>query len=123
MVFHGLDFNRTQPGCVGNGRAAHARENDRTDHINMTQAAFHPADEGQGVVVNAVGNAGVVHQVASQDEKRYGQQREAVNARDHAVNHHKSWQAAGPPDVDERRARHGNRHRNTAGHEDQKNDF
>ena len=91
MVLHGLDLDGAQACRIGNGGAAHAREDHRADHVDMTQTTFEPAHQGQCVVVDAVGDARVVHQVTGQDEEGHGQQRKAVNARDHAVDHHKRW--------------------------------
>ena len=91
MVFHGFDFNGAQACSVGNGRAAHARKHDRTHHVDVTETALEPAHQGQRIVVDAVGDARVVHQVARQNEEGHGQQRKAVDARDHAVDHHKGW--------------------------------
>ena len=88
MVFHGLDFNGAQTGRIGNGSAAHASKHHRAHHVHMTQATFHPTHQSQSEVVNAVGNAGIVHEVAGQNKEGHSQQGEAVNARHHAVNDH-----------------------------------
>ena len=42
---------------------------------------------GLGEIEDAVGDAGVVHQAAGEDEERHCEQREAVDAVDHAVHH------------------------------------
>ena len=123
MVFHGLDLNGAQARRVGNGGAAHAGKNHRANHIDMAQPTLEPADQGQRVVVNPVGDARVVHQVAGQNEKGHRQQRKAVDAADHAVNHHKRRVVAGPQDVKKRRARHGNGHRHATRHQDEEDDF
>ena len=96
MVFHGLDFNGAQACSVRNGGATHASKHNRAHYIHMTQATFHPTHQSQSEVVNAVGNAGIVHEVASQNKEGHSQQGEAVNARHHAVNDHEGWRALCP---------------------------
>ena len=123
MVFHGLDFNGAKACRVGNGGTAHACEHNRAHHIDVAQAAFHPTHQCQCVVVNAVGNAGIVHEVAGQNKEGHGQQGKAVNARHHAVNHHKGGRALCPEQVDERGARHGNGNRNATTHQQQEQNF
>ena len=123
MVRHRLDLDGAQAGGVGNGGAAHAGKNHRAHHVDMAQAALEPAHQRQRVVVNAVGDAGVVHQVAGQNEEGHGQQRKAVNAADHAVNHHKRRRAVGHQNVDERSPGHGHGHGDAAAHQKEKNNF
>jgi hypothetical protein len=86
-------------------------------------AALQPADQREREVVDAVGDAGVVHQVAGQDEERHRQQRKAVDAADHAVHHRERRQVAADQDVQQRRARHRDGHRHAAGHQEQEDHF
>ena len=85
VVAHRLDLDRAEPRGVRDRRAGQPREDDAADDVHMAQAAFHPADEPEREVIDAVGDAGRVHQVAGEDEERHGQQREAVDAADHPV--------------------------------------
>jgi hypothetical protein len=119
MVLHGLDLDRAQPRGVGDGGAAHAGEDDRSHDIDMPEAALEPADQREREVVDAVGDAGVVHQVAGEDEEGHRQQREAVDAADHAVHHGERRQLAADQDVDQRAAGHRDGHRDATGHHQQ----
>ncbi|SPT39496.1 Uncharacterised protein [Achromobacter denitrificans] len=120
MVFHGLDFNGAQARRVGNRGARHAGEHHRADDVHLPQAAAHPAHQRHREVVDAAGDAGDVHQVARQDEKRHGQKRKRFNARDHALRHHHVGHAAGNQNEQQRRAHHGHRHRQAQDHQQQK---
>ena len=91
MVGHGFDLNGAQARGVGHRRATHAGKHHRAHYIHMSQAALEPADQGQGIAVDAVRDASGVHQVASKNEKWHGQQRKTVDAGHHAVYHHKRW--------------------------------
>ena len=87
------------------------------DDVDVAEPALHPADQRQREVVDAVGDAGVVHQVAGEDEERHREQREAVDAADHPVHDHHRRRAPGQPDVDERRARHRDGDRDAGHHQ------
>ena len=123
VLLHRLDLDRAEARGVGDRGAAHAGEDHRADHVDVAEPALQPAHQRQGEVVDAVGDAGVVHQVAGEDEERHRQQREAVDAADHAVDHHERRQVAADQDVDQRGAGHGDGHRNAAGHEEQEDDL
>ena len=123
VVFHGLDLHRAQAGRISNGGAAHAGKNHRADHIDMAQSPFEPTHQGQRIVENPVGDAGIVHQVAGQNKEGHSQQRKAVNAADHAVDHHKGRRGVLPKQVDHGGPGHGNGHRDAARHQNKKDDF
>ncbi len=117
VVAHRLDLDRAEPRRVGDRRAGHAGEDHRADDVDVAEAALHPADQRQREVVDAVGDAGVVHQVAGEDEERHGEQREAVDAADHPVDDDHRRRGAGQPDVDERGARHRDGDRDAGHHQ------
>jgi hypothetical protein len=54
-----------------------------TDPMMLTWPSppFHPADERQREVVDAVRDAGVVHQIAGEDEERHREQTESCRCR------------------------------------------
>ena len=85
VVLHRLDLDRADAGGIGDRRARHAGEDHRADDVHVGEAALHPADEREREVVDAVGDAGDVHQVAGEDEERHGEQREALDAGDHPL--------------------------------------
>ena len=101
MVLHGLDLDGAEAGGVGDCRARHAREDHRAHDVDVPEAAAHPARQRHGEVVDAVGDAGRVHQVAGEDEERHGQQREAVDAAGHAVQDHEVGDARDEVGVEE----------------------
>ena len=104
MVLHGLDLDGAEAGGVGDRRARHAREDHRADDVDVPEPAAHPAGERHGEVVDAVGDAGRVHEVAGEDEERHGQQREAVDAAGHAVQDDEVGDARDEVRVEERGA-------------------
>ena len=116
MVAHGLDLDGAQARGIGDRGSRHAGENHRADDVDVAEPAFEPAHQRQRKVVNAVGDAGVIHEIAGHDEKRHREQREAVDAADHAVDHHERRQIAGQQDIDQRRARHRDGNRHAGGH-------
>ena len=85
VVLHRLDLDRAEAAGVGDRRARHPGEDHAAEHVDVAEAALEPADQRQREVVDAVGDAGRVHQVAGEDEERHGEQREAVDAADHPV--------------------------------------
>ena len=123
VLLHRLDLDRAEAGGVGDRRAAHAGEDHRADDVDVAEAALHPADQGEREVVDPRRDAGVVHQVAGEDEERHGEQREAVDAADHPVDDDERRQVAREQDVGERRPGHGDGHRNAAAHEEQEEDL
>jgi hypothetical protein len=120
LVVHRLDLDRAQARGVGDGSTRHAGEDHRADDVDMAQPAFEPADKRQCEIVNAIGDARVVHQVARHDEKRHGEQRKAVDAADHPVDDDERRQVAGEQDVHQRGAGHRDRDGNARRHHREK---
>ena len=83
----------------------------------MPQTTFEPTDQGQSVVVDAVGDARIVHQISGQNEEGHSQKGKAVDARNHAVNDHQRGRTVVGKKINERGASHGNGHRDAAAHE------
>ncbi|MCY1533524.1 hypothetical protein D9M68_688550 [compost metagenome] len=77
---HHRQQQRGQRRGVGQGRAGHARQQHRRCDGHVAQAATQVAEVGLGHGDDALGNTTGVHQFASQDKERHGQQREAVGA-------------------------------------------
>ena len=123
VLLHRLDLDRAEPGGVGDRGAAHAGEDHRADDVDVAEPALHPADQSKREVVDAGRDAGVVHQVAGEDEERHGEQREAVDAAHHPVDDDEGRQVAREQDVGERSACHGDGHRQPAAHEEQEEDL
>ncbi len=117
VVAHRLDLDRAEARRVGDRRSGHASEDHGPDDVHVTEPALHPADQRQREVVDPVRDAGVVHQVAGEDEERHGEQREAVEAADHPVDDHHRRRASRQPDVDQRCARHRDGDRNAGHHQ------
>jgi hypothetical protein len=67
LILHRLDLDRPESCRVGDRRTRHAGEDDRADDVHMPEATLEPPDQRQ-CVVDAVGDAGVIHQVAGHDE-------------------------------------------------------
>ena len=88
VVLHRLDLDRAETRGVGDRRAGHAGEDDRAEDVHMCEPAAHPAAGRDRKIVDAVGDAGGVHQVAGKDEERHCQQRKAVEPAGHAVQDH-----------------------------------
>ena len=82
---HGLHFNRAQSAGVRHGGAGHARKNDAGHNVGVCQAAGNPADQFFSGIKDLFGDFACVHQVTGQDEQRYGNQQEGVNAADHLL--------------------------------------
>ena len=61
MVFHGFDFNRAKASRVRDRCPRHARENHRADHVDLTEAAPHPADGMHRELIDTVRHACNVH--------------------------------------------------------------
>ena len=116
LILHRLDLDRAKPRRVGDRRTRHAGEDDRADDVHMPEAALEPSDQRQREVVDAVGDAGVIHEIAGHDEKRHREQRKTVDAADHAVNDDERRQIARHDDVDQHRPRHRDGHRHAGGH-------
>ena len=55
--------------------------------LTCAEPALHPADKRDGEGIDAARDAGDVHQVAGEDEEGHGEQREALDAGDHALGH------------------------------------
>jgi|GEM_PF-4556589 len=88
MVAHGFDFDRSEPAGVGHGRTRHASEDHRGDNVDVAKPAAQPSYGCDCEVENAICDAGRVHQIAGEDEERDSQQREAVDATRHPMQHH-----------------------------------
>ncbi len=55
------------------------------EDVDLRQPAGHAADEGVGEAEDALGDAGLVHQVADEDEDRHGDEREGIQRIGHAL--------------------------------------
>jgi hypothetical protein len=111
MVLHGLDLDGAEAGGIPDRRARHAGEDHRAHDVDVGEPAAHPAHRRDGEIVDAVGDAGRVHQVAGQDEERHRQQREAVDAAHHAVQDHEVGDAGQKVRIEQRRGRQCDEHR------------
>ncbi len=112
-----------QAAGVRHGRAGHAGEDHRGQHVGVPQAAGHPADHLLAEAEDLVGHAAVVHDVAGQDEEGNGNQREGVGPGKEPLG------AGGEGHIGGEHTQHGDgagqAHRNTDGnahgqHDDQK---
>jgi hypothetical protein len=103
VILHGLDLDGAKTGSIGDGRARHTGKNHRAHDVDVGQAAAGPARNRHREVVDAVGDPGGIHQVAGQDEKGHGQQREAVHAARHAVQNHEVRNAGDEVGIDQGR--------------------
>ena len=120
VVLHGPDFDVSEPAGVRHGRARHAGEDDRADHIHMPQAPLHPTHQGQREIVDPGGDPAGVHQTASHDKERDGQEGEGVCAADHPVKNHEVRLNAFDNHVEEGGAGKRNRYGHADGHEQKK---
>ena len=116
VVLHRLDLDRAEAAGVGDRGAGHAGEDHAAHDVDVPEPALQPADQREREVVDAVGDPGGVHQVAGEDEERHREQREAVDAADHAVDHGERGNRPRDPDVQQRGERHRHRDRQ-AGHQ------
>jgi hypothetical protein len=71
VILHRLDFDGAEARGVRDGGAGHAGKDHRTDDIDVTEAAAHPAHQRDRELVDAPGDSGDVHEVAGQDEERH----------------------------------------------------
>ena len=111
VILHRLDLDRAEAGGVGDRGAGHAGEDHRADDVHVREPAAHPAGERHREIVDAVGDAGRIHQVAGQDEERHREQRETVDAAGHAVQDHEVRDAGDEVRVEQRRAGQRDEHR------------
>ena len=111
VILHRLDLDRAETGRIRDRGARHAGEDHRADDVDVREPAAHPARERDREIVDAVGDAGRVHQIAGQDEERHREQRETVDAARHAVQDHEVRIAGDEMRVDERRAGERDEHR------------
>ena len=79
----------------------------------MREPAARPAGKCDREIIDAVGDAGRIHQIAGQDEERHRQQREGVDAARHAVQDDEVRQAGDEVRVDKGRAGERDKHRHT----------
>ncbi len=105
VILHRLDLDRAETGGIRDRGARHAGEDHRADDVHVREPAAHPARERHREIVDAVGDAGRVHQVAGEDEERHREQRKRVDAACHAMQDHEVRQTCDEMRVDERRAR------------------
>ena len=120
LVAHRLDLDRAEARRVGDRSARHAGEDYRADDVDVAETALQPTDQCEREIVDAVGDAGVVHQIAGENEERHGEERKAVDAADHAMHDDERRHVAGQQDVDESRSRHGDGHGHARRHHGQK---
>ena len=66
---------------VGDGRAGHAAHEGREQDADLREAARHPGDQRVGTVDQPLGDAGLVHHMAGEDEERHGEERKALRGR------------------------------------------
>src|SRR5215207_6626616 len=64
-------LDAAKPADVGERRAAHAREDQAADDVDLGEPAMDAADEGRGEAVDHLRDAGLVHQIADEDEHRH----------------------------------------------------
>ena len=107
---HGPDLDGTEAGEIRQGCPGHAGEDDAAEDVDLGQATTHPADESAGESEDAVGEPSGIHQVAGEDEEGHGQQREAVDAVDHAGGND-CGRHPDHPDADHGGNAEGDRHR------------
>jgi hypothetical protein len=120
VVLHRLDLDGAEARSIGNRRARHAGEDHRADDVDLAKTALHPAHQRHRKAVDAAGDAGDVHQIAGEDEKRHGEQREALDPGDHALGQRHIRRDAGIENVDQRGDRHRQRHRQAKHHQKEK---
>ncbi|MGY4439628.1 hypothetical protein ACVW04_002410 [Bradyrhizobium sp. LM2.3] len=64
MVLHRLDLDGAEAGGIRDRGAGHAGEDHRADDVDVAETAAHPADQRNGELVDAPGDAGDVHEIA-----------------------------------------------------------
>jgi hypothetical protein len=90
------------------------------DDIDLSQAALHPADEGDGEGIDAAGDAGNVHQVAGEDEEGNRQKRKALHPRDQPLGGNDVRGDVIKDDIENRGDGHGDCHRQAEDHQKEK---
>jgi hypothetical protein len=103
-------LDAAKPADVGERRAAHAPEDQAADDVDLGEPAMDAADEGRGEAVDHLRDAGLVHQIADEDEHRHRDERETIERIGHALPDQLDREAV-PQDVDHGRDHHGQHHR------------
>jgi len=77
VLAHHLDLDHAGPDRVRDRAAAHAREDDAREHVDVREASAKPPHERVGEGVEALAQGAGVHHVCREDEHRHGDQHEA----------------------------------------------
>ena len=112
MILHRLDLDRAKARRVRDRGARHAGENDRADDVHVREPTARPSRKGNREIVNAIGDAGRIHQISGENKERHGQKREQIDAARHPVQDNEIRQAGDKMRVDEGRPSERNEHRN-----------
>jgi len=88
VILHRLDLDGAETGGVRDRGAGHAGKDHRAENVDMREPAAHPAAGRHRKIIDAVGDAGRIHQIAGEDEERHRQQRKAVEPARHAMQDH-----------------------------------
>jgi len=101
VLLHRLDLEQAEPARVGDRRAGHAGEDQAARHVDVAEPAGEVPDERAREAVDALGHAAGVHGDAGEDEAGHGEQREGIDAAEHAMQHGEIRQCAVDHDVEE----------------------
>ena len=82
---HGVGAQSADGGHVGNGRTAHAGEENRSHNIHVAKTAMDPANDIFTERKNLLGNAALIHQDAGQEKQGNSHHGEAVHGGIHQL--------------------------------------
>ena len=78
LLQHHLDHQLARAGRIGDGAAAHAREDHAGDDGHMGEAAADAPDDQAGEAQQPLADGARVHDLGGDDEERHGEQHEAA---------------------------------------------
>ena len=74
MVLHRLDLDGAKACRVRDRGPRHPSENDRADDVHVRETPARPGCKSNGEIVDAICDAGRIHQVPGENEKRHGEE-------------------------------------------------
>ncbi len=103
---HQVDHQLAGAGGIGQGAAAHAREDDAEHDVDLGEAAAQPADQQRGEAQQALADSTRVHDLGGEDEHRHREQHEALEQPVQALIGEQPHVLAGDQEVEEPRGDH-----------------
>lgn len=78
ILAHHVDDDLADTRGISDGRAGHARKYQRCHDVDVPKPAFEPADGCNAEIEQAVRDGARIHDICRNDEKRNGEQKEAL---------------------------------------------